>query len=173
MRGGARDSARLCAALVTASVRSVLDENVLCLLLLPGVLEELPYAERLRELLRAPTVVAVEPARISAWRSGDAIAATPARRLTKKLPGPPRVLVVFHPVQYRLARALLARHRECELWYGPQDDRFEDERHAELDLLARERAALVFAPHAPPGEPAFRQNAELWDRLEELRVARR
>jgi hypothetical protein len=37
-----------------------------------------------------------------------------ARRL--RFPGQPRVLVLFHPRQYRLARALSARH-EGEIWY--------------------------------------------------------
>lgn len=150
------------------------DTTALCLLLLPGVLEELPYAQRLRELLRAPAVVAVEPARLSARRTGDSVAATQARRLTKKLDGKPRVVVVFHPAQYRLARALIGHHTECELWYGPVEASFDDdERLAELDMLARERATLMFSPHGEAGEPAFRQNGALWDRLEELNVARR
>jgi hypothetical protein len=151
----------------------VVDDTELCLLLLPGVLEELPYDERLRELLRAPAVVAVEPARWSGRRTGDAVAATQARRLTKKLPGTPRVTVVFHPAQYRLARALLGRHPGCELWYGPAAERFEERQLHELHALARQRAALTFSPHPVEGEPAFRLNAPLWDRLEELRVARR
>lgn len=157
---------------MTGSVSRVAkDTTPLCLLLLPAVLEELPYADRLRELLRSPAVVAVEPARWSARRTGDGIAATQARRLKKKLPGVPRVAVVFDPAQYRLARALIAHNVECELWYGPALPAPPE--HEELDLLARERATLVFAPHHEPGEPAFRQNAPLWDRLEELRVARR
>lgn len=155
------------------SVRGVAkDDTALCLLLLPGVLEELPYAERLHELLRAPGVVAVEPPR---WRrrTGDAVASTQARRLIKRLPGKPRVAIVFHPVQYRLARALIGRQSECELWYGPAEDSHDDEQLAELDMLARQRAAYVFSPAVEPGEPAFRLNAPLWDRLEALRVARR
>jgi hypothetical protein len=159
---------------VTASVPAVRkDDTALCLLLLPAVLEELPYAERLKELLRAPSVAAIEPPR---WRrrTGDSIAATQARRLTKKLPGTPRVAVVFHPRQYRLGRALIGRHMECELWYGPAESSYAgDEELEELDMLARQRAALVFDPHPKPGEPAFRSNASLWDRLEELNLARR
>jgi hypothetical protein len=151
----------------------VADDTPLCLLLLAGVLEDLPYAERLRELLRAPGVVAVEPARVNRRATGDMVAATQARRLTKKLPGQPRVTVVFHPAQYLLARALIGRNRECELWYGPADGAYDTDRLRELDLLARERAELEFSPHAQNGLPAFQQNTDLWDRLEQLRIARR
>jgi hypothetical protein len=169
----ARESAQFRHEDVTASVRPVAKETTpLCLLLLPGVLEDLSYAERLRELLRSPAVVAVEPPR---WgrRTGDGIAVTQARRLTKKLPGVPRVAIVFHPAQYRLARALIGRNAGCELWYGPAETAFADPLDAEHDTLARQRAALLFSSGHDPAEPAFRANAELWDRLEELQVARR
>jgi hypothetical protein len=83
------------------------------------------------------------------------------------------VAVVFDPAQYRLARALIARHAGCELWYGPAQTSFDDPRLAELHDLAVQRATLEFVPHHAAGEPAFRQNAPLWDRLEELTVAQR
>ena len=146
----------------------------LCLLLLPGVLEELPFAARGKDLLRAPAVVAVEPGRISARRGGAALAATQARRLTKKLPGRPRVVAVLDPDQYLLARALVARHEACELWYAGSVGDDADEHRRELHLLSSERAALTFEPGAPgPGEAAHQRNDALWTRLEQLAIARR
>jgi hypothetical protein len=149
------------------------DSTRLCVLLLPGVLEELPFAERARDLLRSPAVVAVEPARIGVRRGGDLLAATQARRLRKHLPGVPHAVVVLDPRQYLLARALLARNPDCELWYGRATEPTDD-RARELDTLASQRAALVFDPGAPqPDQMPFRANAELWDRLEERGIARR
>jgi hypothetical protein len=146
----------------------------LCLLLLPGVLEDLPFAARGRDLLRAPAVVAVEPARVAARRGGDALAATQARRLGKRLPGTPRVVVVLDPDQYGLARALIGRHEACELWYGGRVAPGDDERRVEHHRLATQRAVLTFDPGAPDaGEPAHRSNDPLWTRLEELGIARR
>lgn len=146
----------------------------LCLLLLPGTLEESFFASRAEDLRRSPGVAVVEPARIGARRAGDRVAATQARRLGKKLPGVPRVVVVLHPLQYRLARGLIARHAGCELWYAPGDVTFPDGRLAELDALACERAAFTFDPSPPePGEAAFQRNALLWERLEQLGIARR
>jgi hypothetical protein len=148
-------------------------DTPLCLLLLPGVLEELPFASRGQDLLRAPAVVAVEPGRVAPRRVGDALAATQARRLAKKLPGKPRVVVIVGTDQYVLARALIGRHDGCELWYGRTPDRSTG-RDEELDRLAAERAVLVFDPAPPgPGRAAHDSNSPLWDRLEELRVARR
>lgn len=147
------------------------DAIPLCVLVLPGVLEELPFAARGRDLLRAPAVVAVEPARWRTRRLADAVAATQARRLRRRLPGTPRVVVILHPEQYPLARALIAHDRACELWYGPPQA--VEGRLAGLDRLASERAALRFDP-APAGDrPAFHANAPLWERLEELAIARR
>lgn len=150
------------------------DGTPLCLLLLPGVLEELAFADRGRDLLRAPAVVAVEPARWRARVLADAVAATQARRLDKHLPGVPRVVAILHPEQYRLARAVIARHRDCELWYGEaQAGGALAGRLADLDHLARRRAALVFDAGREPGRAPFQANGELWARLETLGVARR
>ena len=79
---------------------------------------------------------------------GDGLAATQARRL--KLPGVPRAIVIFHPLQYPLARGLIARHPDAELWYW-RWDRYEAaydatprqrERLADLHLAASLRAAV-------------------------------
>ena len=64
----------------------------------------------------------------------------------------PAAVAIFHPLQYPLARGLLARHPAAELWYG-RWDRYEEaydagprmrERLASCTRLARERAALTF-----------------------------
>jgi hypothetical protein len=150
------------------------DTTPLCLLLLPGVLEELPFVARGQDLLRSPAVVAIEPPRVGARRMGDALASTQARRLTKKLPGRPRVVAILDPDQYSLARALIARQQECELWYAGSPGAGADPRRAELDHLASRRAALIFDAGPPrPDETAHRANDALWSRLEELGVARR
>lgn len=147
----------------------------LCLLLLPGVLEELPFRSRGEDLLRSPAVVAIEPGRVGTRRTGDALAATQARRLGKRLPGTPRVAIVLHPGQYPLARALVGRHRACEVWYGPpaQAER-DDARLRDLHDLAVQRATLRFDPAPPgPGHAAHQANDPLWTALEELGIARR
>ncbi len=148
----------------------------LCLLLLPRALEEYPEADQARDLLRAPNVIAIEPARMSYGAFArlpetlaDALASTQSRRLTRQLPGEPRVVVVFEPLQYRLARAIVGRHEGCELWYGAADAGSEPVLHD----LAVARAALRFSWPGPAGEAAFRSNALLWDRLEQLGIARR
>jgi len=66
---------------------------------------------------------------------GDGLAATQARRM--RLPGVPRVIVIFHPLQYPLARGLIAVHPDAELWYW-QWDRFE----AAYDTTPRQRDRL-------------------------------
>jgi len=138
-------------------VSVVPDGDPLCVLLLPGVLEEVPFARRGQDLLRAPNVVAVEPAR----RAPGFLADQVARRLAKRLPGPPRVLVAFREEEYGLASALLARHPECELWYAGDEG------------IPGQRAALVFDPADDAAVAPFQLNAELWDRLEALGIASR
>src|SRR4051812_37600848 len=134
----------------------------LCLLLLDGVLEQVAFARRAEDLRRAPNVLVVEPARRTpAGMLVDRV----AKRLAKRLPGIPRVIVLIGPVQYPLARALLTRHPDAELWYAS--------RPGEEDPLARERATFVFSADDDPGVGAFQVNGELWDRLEALGVARR
>jgi hypothetical protein len=146
----------------------------LCLLLLPTVLEELPFATRAQDLLRAPAVVAVEPSRVRSRRMADAVAATQARRLAKKLPGTPRVVAILHPEQYPLARAIIGRSPDCELWYGPTADPGDDPTLADLHHLADERAILGFDAAPPaPGQGVHQANEPLWSRLEALGVAQR
>jgi hypothetical protein len=126
------------------------------------VLEHVRFARRAEDLRREPNVLVVEPPRrVAAGMLLDRV----ARRLTKRLPGTPRVLVLIGPYQYPLARAVLARHPEAELWYAPGEGDYDD--------LARDRAAFVFDPVDDPAVGAFVVNAELWDRLEALGVARR
>jgi hypothetical protein len=102
-----------------------------CLLLLPAPREAEP-------LLRSPRVVGADPPRVSYRRlSGlpiaDAVAAIQARRLLKALEqrGERRIVAVgaFDPLQYPLARALLASAARPELLYdapAPDDDRARD-----------------------------------------------
>ena len=115
----------------------------LCLLLLDAVLEQSAFAARGQDLLRAPAVVAVEPARRAPGFLADGV----ARRLVRRLPGVPRVVVVLSEAQRPLARALVARHPACETWN-------ED-------------------PRTPGGVAPFQANAPLWNRLEELGIAQR
>jgi hypothetical protein len=146
----------------------------LCLLLLPAKVESLPYRERLEDLLRAPGTAAVEPARVGSMRRipdmfRDGIAATQARRL--KLNGVPRAIVAFSPLQYPLARALLARHPEAEIWYaldpaGPP----EDPALNELDHAAVTRAPLRFPIDGEPGQSVYEQNRQLYARMEKLGI---
>ena len=116
----------------------------LCLLLLDGTLEEVAFARRAEDLNRAPGVVVVEPGR----RPPPALlAGRVARRLAKRLPGTPRLILLVGEPQRALARALQARHPGSEL----------------LDVDAGD----------DPSQSAFQVNAPLWDRLEELGIARR
>jgi hypothetical protein len=146
-------------------------DRPLCVLLLPAPLEAFELRERAEDLLAAPGVAAVDPARLSyaaAARLGeafaDALAGVQARRM--RLPGIPRALVVFDPLQYPLARALVALHPDAELWYGPEGEPA-GERLRTLHELACERAALRF--ERTPA-PAYAQNLPLWERMEALGI---
>src|SRR3954451_3486545 len=131
------------------------DGRPIGVLLLPRTLEQFILRDQAEDLLTAPGMVAVEPARISYGAYlrlpagvGDGLAATQARRL--KLPGVPRVIVIFHPLQYPLARALISQHADTELWYW-RWDRYETaydasgrrrDRLADLHLAASLRASV-------------------------------
>jgi hypothetical protein len=157
----------------------------LAVLLLPQRLEEFALAEHARDLLRAPRVIALEPPRVS-WarlaRLPVALALHTGMRQAKrlKLPGEARVVILYDPLQTMLGLGLLARYPDAELWYlradegsGADDGKLAG-RRAELDELARRRAALETAiekPAPPPSEEAwFGANEPLWDRLEELKI---
>jgi hypothetical protein len=147
------------------------DERPLAVLLLPVALERFALRERAEDLLSAPGVVAVDPPRLSygavarvSDAVADSLAGVQARRM--RLPGFPRVLIVFHPDQYPLARSLRDLHPDAELWYGPADAP-EDDRRRALHELAVERATWQF--DHPPG-PAHTQNLPLWERLEALGI---
>jgi hypothetical protein len=131
------------------------EQRPLCVLLLPE--EPVPWAE---PLAAAPGVVVVEPARLS-YRSAarlpdafaDGLAVVQARRM--RVPGVPRAIVLFHPLGYRLARALLGLYPDAELWYGGGGE-------GPLHDLAEGRADLRFTPggdHRP-----------LWERMERLGI---
>lgn len=130
----------------------------LLVLLLPRPLESFILRDQAEDLLRSPGTVAVEPPRVRYGALGrlpvgirDILASMQAKRM--RLPGTPRAVAIFHPFQYPLARALLMRHPECELWYG-RWDRYENaydanpklrRRLAELHELAAARSSLTFA----------------------------
>ncbi len=135
----------------------------LAVLLLPAKLEDFELAAHARDLLRIPRVLALEPSRFRTPRLlRDAVPLRSARRL--RFPGEPRMLVLYHPRQYPLARALGGRYEHAELWYLRPDPAQLTAELAELDELAVDRAgaARVIDPTAPP--------AELRERLLELGI---
>ena len=141
-------------------------------MLLPSKLEEYALAAHARDLLDIPRVVALE-SRLRAGRlaGSDAVIIRQARRL--RFPGKPRVLILFHPRQYRLARGLSAQHK-AEIWYvtggpfeplampGEEDDlRLYDQR-------AREIAAGIVVATAAQSPRV--DNQALRSRLVELEI---
>jgi hypothetical protein len=147
----------------------------LAVLLLPGKLEGIALEAHARDLLSIPRVIALEPSRVRPPRFlRDAISLRQARRL--RFPGQPRLLLLYHPAQYPLARALCARYEDLELWYlsppgrpDRPDPATADQGHAReaaLDVLARERARQVL----PVTEAGSVDDAPLRRRLRELDV---
>lgn len=137
-------------------------DRPVCLLLLPRPLDAFILRDQAEDLLRADGVVAADPppVRYGAFaRLPDPVAArlarTTAKRLLRRLGGRDldlRALVIFHPVQWPLARAILAARPQAELWYG-RWDRYEMAydagpklrgRLAELHDQAASRADLTF-----------------------------
>jgi hypothetical protein len=149
-------------------------DEPLGLLLLPSELEQFELAEHARGLLQIPRVVALEPGRVrppSFIR--DAAAMRQAKRL--KLPGIPRLVVLYHPIQYPLARALAARYKDIELWYvRPDPDSLRDQGgysrqdQVELDQLAAARATRPVALGTE--EVLAAQTASLRDRMRDLGI---
>lgn len=124
-------------------------DDPLAVLLLPGRLEGFALEAHARDLLSIPRVVALEPSRVRPPRFlRDPVSLRQARRL--RFPGRPRLLLLYHPAQYPLARALCACRENLELWYIPPGRRAletADQAHARellvFDELARERARQV------------------------------
>lgn len=124
-------------------------DDALAVLLLPGRLEGLAREGHARDLLSIPRVVALEPSRMRPPALlRDALCQRQARRL--RFPGRLRLVVLYHPAQYPLARALCAHYGDLELWYIPPEPESlgaADEAHKRellaLDELARERATQV------------------------------
>jgi hypothetical protein len=140
----------------------------LAVLLLPRRLEDFELAAHARDLLAIPRVVALEPPRSRGPGSlREAVSALQARRL--RFPGEPRVLVLYRPRQYSLARALLGVHERAELWYVPPDPAvFRTAADRSDDSLARSRATRVLIA-SPDGDPHV-ENEPLRSRLTELGV---
>jgi hypothetical protein len=130
----------------------------LLVLLLPRPLESFILRDQAGDLLRAHGALALEPPRVPYGAMlrlppgiADGLAVRQARRL--KLPGHPAAVLIAHPLQYPLARALMASHEGSELWYW-RWDRYEEaydanprmrERLQALHERALERSALTFA----------------------------
>jgi len=119
-------------------------DQPLLVLLLPERLEQFHLEQPVRDLLQADGVVAVDPSRLPLARMVPTVAARAAMGQARRmrLPGTPRAVAVFHPFQFFLAGALLARHPRSELWYG----RPEEDVDAVLDAELAERAALTMTP---------------------------
>ncbi|MEO9023603.1 MAG: hypothetical protein ABI339_01180 [Solirubrobacteraceae bacterium] len=121
------------------------------MLLLPAKLEAFELEGHARALLDIPRVIALEPARVRTPRfMRDAASARQAKRI--RFPGLLSVVVLYHPAQYPLARALCAGYEEAELWYVAPDraslGAAGGSNTAELltfDSLARERATGLLA----------------------------
>ena len=60
-----------------------------------------------------------------------------------QLPGTPAAVAIFHPFQFFLAGALLARHPARELWYGRPEARAGSPTLEQLHAAASTRAALT------------------------------
>lgn len=149
-------------------------DEPLGLLLLPKRVEQFELGDHARGLLEIPRVVALEPGRMRTPNfMRDAAAMRQAKRL--RLPGIPRLLVLYHPLQYPLARALGARYQGADLWYVRPD------RHAlrdesghlreevlDFDQLASERATRTVLLGTE--EVLAAQTASLRDRMTELGI---
>ncbi len=147
-------------------------DDSLAVLVLPGALEGFALEAHARDLLAIPRVIALEPSRVRAPRFlRDAAGLRQAKRL--RFPGRPRVLVLYHPAQYPLARALCAHHERLELWYVPPEriaqaaaDQDQTGELLEFDALARGHARETLA--VLDGTEV--QDAPLRLRLRELEV---
>jgi hypothetical protein len=147
-------------------------DDAMAVLLLPGALEGFEREDHARGLLSIPRVVALEASsrRAPAWLR-NAAPMRQAKRL--RLPGELRMIILYHPEQYPLARALSGQHADAELWYLPPDraglsGRTPEETRELLmaDSLARDRSAGVLS-ETPRGDS---QDNPLRLRMRELDV---
>ncbi|MBV9444887.1 MAG: hypothetical protein JO345_03195 [Streptosporangiaceae bacterium] len=146
-------------------------DDSLAVLLLPGRLEGLALEAHARDLLSIPRVVALEPPRVRPLRSlRAAVSLRQARRL--RFPGRPRLLLLYHPAQYPLARALCACHEDLELWYIPPDrGALETAEQADArELLAFDEQARERARQVLTATEGGVEDAPLRARLRELDV---
>jgi hypothetical protein len=132
-------------------------EESMAIVLLPGPLEGFEREDHARSLLGIPRVVGLEAShrRTPSWLRNSA-ALRQARRL--RLPGRLRLIVLYDPAQYPLARALRDQHAEAELWYLPPRRSEVSGRDAEetqelltADSLARDRSARTLT-ETPDGD---------------------
>ncbi len=132
-------------------------QEPLGVLLLPGTLEGFALEAHARELLSIPRVIALEPSRVRTPRfMVDAVSARQARKL--RLPGRPALLVLYHPAQYPLARALRAQYEPADLWYVRSDPQASgidaaDNQLLEFDELARAHATRTLDVDEGPVVP--------------------
>lgn len=148
-------------------------QEPLGVLILPRKLEEFDLAAHARDLLEIPRVVAVEPSRFQrrSMLGDDIKALRQARRL--RFPGQPKVVVLYTPRDYHLARALSARHA-AEVWYfrgtaiEPPSTEAEGAELALLDQMADEVAVQTLVAGAT--ESVRSDNEPLRRRLVELEV---
>ena len=143
------------------------DEESLAVLLLPIKLEGFELEAHARGLLSIPRVIALEPSRFRTPRPlRNAVGIRQARRLP--FPGRPRMIVLYHPAQYPLARALLSNDDELELWYVPPDaaSLADSSELRDLDHLAREHATQIVAVRDGTEVP----DTDLRERMRELDV---
>jgi hypothetical protein len=142
-------------------------EESLAVLLLPSKLEGFELEAHARDLLSIPRVIALEPSRFRTPRLlRNAVGMRQARRLP--FPGRPRMIVLYHPAQYPLARALLSHDQELELWYVPTDTASlsdSTELH-DLDDLARAHATQIVVVRDGPEV----EDGDLRERMRELDV---
>jgi hypothetical protein len=147
-------------------------DDSLAALLLPAKLEDFALEAHARDLLLIPRVVALEPSRVRTPRFlRDAASVRQGRRL--RFPGQLRLVVLYHPEQYRLARALCTHHAGTELWYAaPAREALDAEDPARgrdwlaFDELAREDASATL----PVLEDSRVDDGPLRLRLRELDV---
>lgn len=149
-------------------------DGPLLVLLLPCALEEFALRERVEDLLTAPGALAVEPARVSYGTLGGlpamtrrSIARRQARRM--RLPGVPRAVAAFGPLQVPLAEAIVDRDERAELWYLPSRPPG-DPRERELEAAAIERARLTRRLEPAAGANVRSANLPLWERMEALGI---